>query len=216
MNNHTLKRIAIPIIVLILCTLLYLFGYFEIIIATIIIIIASAIEYKKELFASLGFQRKKRNFINLFVIAPLVAGGLFILYAFIVVPGVTSITGQPINFSAFDEYQGNVSASLILLAFIWSSAAFGEEIVFRGYFMRQFTKFFGSSTLVLILNILLFGFIFGYIHSYQGLTGQIVTGIIGILLSFIFHLKKSDLWFNIAIHGFFDTIAVVYIYNGWY
>jgi len=52
-------------------------------------------------------------------------------------------------------------------------------------------------------------------HGYQGITGQIITGIIGLLLAIIFHLRKYDLWFNIAVHGFFYTIALIVIYNGW-
>ena len=88
----------------------------------------------------------------------------------------------------------------------------GTEILFRGYLMRQFTKFFGSSSISLILNIILLAVIFGWIHSYQGLSGQIVTGIIGAMLAAVFHLRKSDLWFNVAVHGFFDTIALALIY----
>jgi len=216
MKNSFLRTTLVPVLAIIICAILYLLDYFEIITATVLIIIASAIEYRKKLFASLGFQRKRLNAIHLLVLAPLVAIGLFILYVIILVPAATAITGEVIDLSDFDSYKGNLPASLILLAFIWTSAAFGEEIFFRGYLMRQFTKFFGSSKLSIILNIVLLGFLFGWIHSYQGITGQIVSGVTGVLLAIIFHLRKNDLWFNIAVHGFFDTIAVVIFYYGWY
>lgn len=184
-------------------------------IAALLLIIASAVEYKKELFSSLGFQRKNLNIKRLLIVAPLLGIVIFLFYGYVLMPGVTYLTGKPIDFSEFESYEGNLPASLSLLALIWASAAFGEEIVFRGYLMRQFTKFFGSSRISLVINILLFGFLFGWLHAYQGISGQILSGITGMLLAVIFHIRKSDLWFNIAVHGFIDTVALVYMYYGW-
>ncbi|WP_271785045.1 CPBP family intramembrane glutamic endopeptidase [Aquimarina algiphila] len=215
MNKNFLTTKLTPIIAIVLCYILYLSGYFQIIIATLILLIASAIEYKKELFSSLGFQRKGINIKNLLIVAPLLGIAIFLFYGYVMMPGVTYLTGQPIDFSEFEIYKGNLPATLSLLALIWVSAAFGEEIVFRGYLMRQFTKFFGSSKISLAINILLFGFIFGWIHAYQGISGQILSGITGMLLAVIFHIRKSDLWFNIAVHGFIDTVFLVYLYYGW-
>ena len=183
--------------------------------ATIVIILASYIEYGKNLFTSLGFQRNNLKPKNLLVMAPLASGGLFLLYYFILIPGVSYLTGQAIDFSDFDSLKGNLSAALSMLVLIWISAAFCEEIVSRGYFMQQFTKFFGNSKVSIILNILILSVIFGWLHNYQGITGQIITGILWMLLSSIFYFRKYDLWFNIAVHGFFDTIALIVLYNGW-
>ncbi|MDT0690348.1 type II CAAX endopeptidase family protein [Salegentibacter sp. F188] len=216
MNKAFLTTKVTPVIVLILCSLLYLSGYFQIIIAAFLVLIASAIEYRKDLFKSLGFQKKRMNLKDLLITAPLFSGGLFLIYSFVLVPGVTYLTGQEMDFSAFDSYNGSLSATLGLLILMWASAAFGEEIIFRGYLMRQFEKFFGNSKISLVLNIALLGVLFGFLHAYQGITGQIVTGIVGVLLAIIFYLRKYDLWFNIAVHGFFDTIALVFIYKGWY
>lgn len=215
MNKIISKATLIPIITIIICCLYYLSGYFQMIIAAILILIASALEYKKDLFRSLGFQRKKATIKNLLIKAPLLGALIFLFYYYIIVPSVTYVTGQPIDFSVFKIYVGNLPEALNLLALIWAAAAFGEEIVFRGYLMRQFTKFFGSSTISLVINILFFGFVFGWIHAYQGISGQIVSGITGMLLAVIFHLRKNDLWFNIIVHGFIDTVALIFIYNGW-
>ncbi len=214
MNKTFLTTKLTPVVVIILFSILYLTGYFQMMIAALIVLLASAIEYKKELFTSLGFQRKRIHVKSLLVIAPLFGITFFLVYYYIMVPGVTYLTGQPIDYSAFESYKGNLPAILSLLVYIWLSAAFGEEIVFRGYLMRQFTKFFGSSTISLVLNVLIFGLIFGWLHAYQGITGQIITGIIGMIMALIFHLRKNDLWFNIAVHGFFDTTALVFIYFG--
>lgn len=215
MNKTSLKTNLTPIITIIILCLLYASGHFKMITASLIIFVASAIEYKKGLFKSLGFQRKRLDIKSLLIIAPLLGATFFLFYYYIMVPSVTYITGQAIDFSVFEPFKGDLPATLSLLGFIWLSAAFGEEIVFRGYLMRQFTKFFGAGKISLVINILLFGFLFGWVHAYQGITGQIVAGITGMFLAVIFHVRKSDLWFNIALHGFIDTVAVVFMYYGW-
>lgn len=216
MNNTFLRTKLTPVITIILCSLLYLSGYFQMIIAALIMIVASAIEYKKGMFSSLGFQRKRIRVKSLLIVAPLLGIAIFLFYSYVMMPSVTYFTGQPIDLSVFKPFEGNLPAALSLLVYIWASAAFGEEIVFRGYLMRQFTKFFGSSKISLVINILLFGFLFGLTHAYQGISGQILSGLTGMLLAVIFHFRKSDLWFNIAVHGFIDTVALVYMYYGWF
>jgi membrane protease YdiL (CAAX protease family) len=214
MKKAFLTSILTPIITITICCILYLSGNFQMITGAIIILIASAIEYKKDLFKSLGFQRDKFNVKNLLIIAPLVGAAIFLFYSYVMLPSITYLTGQSIDLSVFDPYKGNLTACISLLGYIWTSAAFGEEIVFRGYLMRQFTKFFGSSTVSLVFNILLLGILFGYVHAYQGISGQLLSGITGMFLAIIFHFKKNDLWFNVAVHGFIDTVFVIYLYYG--
>ncbi len=218
MKKFTLRQIVIPLItVAIICVLWFgpmRIGYIENIIIAILIIIANYIEYKGKPFSALGFQGERFTFKNIFVLAPLIALGLFVFYVFALVPGITELTGAPIDYSSFEQLKGNLPACLTALLLVWASAGFGEEIIFRGYFMRQFVKFFGDSKVSIVLNILLFACFFGFMHSYQGITGQLVTGFVGALLALIFYLRKYDLWLIVAVHGFFDTIAIVCIYYG--
>jgi membrane protease YdiL (CAAX protease family) len=218
MNKISLRQTLIPLSTFaIICFLwfgpIYL-GFFTNIIASIVIIIANYTEYKGKAFSALGFQGEKFTLKNIFVLAPLVALGLFVFYVFAVVPGMTKLTGVPIDYSSFDQLEGNLQSCLIALLVVWATAGFGEEIIFRGYFMRQFLKFFGESKVSIVLNIVLLACFFGFMHSYQGITGQLVTGAIGALLALIFYLRKYDLWFIIAVHGFFDTFALICIYFG--
>ncbi len=218
MNKINLQQTLIPLITIAIICFLW-FGpihisYIENIIISILIIIANYIEYKGKPFLALGFQREKFTTKNIFVLAPLVALGLFVFYVFVLVPGITKLTGTPIDYSSFDQLKGNLPACLIALLIVWASAGFGEEIIFRGYFMRQFVKFFGESKVSMVLNIVLLACFFGFMHSYQGITGQLVTGVVGALLALIFYLRKYDLWFVVAVHGFFDTIALICVYFG--
>lgn len=206
----------LPIITFILLFILWKaplgLDYFEMIIAMLIVLLASYIEFKSEFLKQLGFKRSNFTVKNILILAPAIALLLFSAYYFILLPTVTSITQQPIDFSTFNTLKDNPILLIISFFFIWISAAFGEEIVWRGYFMKQFVKFFGDGKLSLFINILVFGILFGSLHSYQGITGQIVTGIIGMLLAFIFYKTKYNLWLNVAIHGFFDTIALFLLY----
>jgi len=218
MNNLSLKQIAIPLITTAIICFLW-FGpiripYIVNIIIALLIIVVNYIEYQGKPFSALGFQREKFTFKNIFLLAPLVALGLFIFYVVVLVPGITKLTGDAIDYSAFDPLLGNLSASLVALVLVWATAGFGEEIIFRGYFMRQFVKFFGESKVSMVLNIALLSCFFGFMHSYQGITGQLVTGIVGAILAVLFFLRKYDLWFVIAVHGFFDTFAIICVYFG--
>jgi len=218
MKKITLRQTLIPLITLAIICFIWFgpiqIGMIENIVISILIIIANYIEYKGKLFSALGFQREKFTLKNIFVLAPLVALGLFAFYVFAVVPGMTKLTGVPIDYSSFKQLEGNLPSCLIALLVVWATAGFGEEIIFRGYFMRQFVKFFGDSKVGIILNIVLFACFFGFMHSYQGITGQLVAGFVGSLLALIFYLRKYDLWFIIAVHGFFDTFALICIYFG--
>ncbi|AUC75786.1 CPBP family intramembrane glutamic endopeptidase [Olleya sp. Bg11-27] len=218
MNKINLRQTLIPLITIAIIWFIW-FGpirinYIENVIIAIVIIIANYIEYKGKPFSALGFQRKKFTFKNILVLAPIVALGLFAFYVFVVVPGMTKLTGVPIDYSSFEQLKGNLPACLIALGVVWATAGFGEEIIFRGYFMRQFVKFFGESKVSIAINIILFGCFFGFMHSYQGITGQLVAGFVGALLALIFYLRKYDLWFIVAVHGFFDTFALICIYYG--
>lgn len=216
MNKTFLTTKLTPVIAIILCCILYASGYFQMIAAALILIIASAVEYKKNAFSSLGFRRKNIKAKNLLIIAPIVGTVIFLFYYYLLMPTVTYFTGEPIDFTVFEPYKGNLPETLNLFVRIWISAAFAEEIVFRGYLMRQFTKFFGSNTISLVINILLLGLIFGLTHTYQGISGIFLSGITGMVLAIIFHIRKSDLWFNIAVHGFIDMVFLIYLYYGWF
>jgi len=212
MNKDFFKSKVTPVIVVAICYSMYLLGYFQILFAVPIVLLASGIEYGRGIFKSLGFQRSRFKALDLLIVAPLAATGMVFLYVQVLVPGVTYITGQPMDYSLFEQLEGNLSAIIALLLFAAVSAGFGEEILFRGYLMRQFTKFFGNSPVGIVLNILIFGIIFGWIHMYQGIRCQIVTGICGMITATIFHFRKDDLWFAIAFHGFFDLIALSYYF----
>lgn len=186
----------------------------ENVIISVIIIIANDIEYKGKPFSALGLNREKFTAKNLLVLAPSAAFGLFVVYVFAIVPRIEMLTGVPIDYSSMSNLIGDLSTTIVWLFIVWATAAFGEEIIFRGYLMRQFVKFFGDSKISLAVNILIFASFFGYMHMQQGITGQIVAASTGALFPIIFYMRKYDLWFLIMIHSFFNTLGILSFYFG--
>lgn len=179
-----------------------------------LVIFVAYLDSGKKLFLSLGFQKKNRNWFNLAFLAPITGFAILLIYRFLLIPIVTKFTGVPIDISSFDPLRDNLPVLIVTLGFVWTSAAFGEEIIFRGYLMTRFSKVFGTSTSAIVANIVVFGIFFGTIHAYQGITGQILSGITGAMIATLFHLKKNDLWFCVVVHGAVDTFALTAVYLG--
>lgn len=218
MKNLTPRQIIFPLATLAIILFMY-FGplnrtVFENIIISIVIIVATYIEYKGKPFTPLGFQRAKFNAKNLLVFAPLTAFGLFVFYVIAIVPGIEMLTGVSIDYSSMAQVRGNLQTAISWLLIVWATAAFGEEIIFRGFLMRQFVKFFGDSKISLAINILIFCGFFGYMHMQQGITGQLVSASLGSIFCIIFYARKYDLWFMIMVHGFFNTLGILSFYFG--
>lgn len=180
----------------------------------LLVLLISGIQFKKSMFRALGFNKQRFNIKNLLLFAPVVALLLTQLHELVLAPLVTSITGSTLDLSYFQSLKGNLTGLLISLPLVWLSAAFAEEIVFRGFLMRQFSRVFGESKISLTINIIGFAILFGWFHGYQGLSGQILSGLVGALLASIFYWRKYDLWLCIFIHGFFDTLALISFYFG--
>ncbi len=218
MNKLTLKQIILPIVTVAIMCFMY-FGpitrtIFENIIISLLMIVANYFEFNKKPFAGLGFYREKFNAKNLLVLAPLTAFGIFVFYVAVLVPTIEWITGVPIVYSNMEQLKGNLPTAITWLLIVWVTAAFGEEIIFRGYLMRQFVKFFGDSKISLVINILILCSFFGYMHMQQGITGQLVAGCTGAMLSITFYLRKYDLWFMVVVHGTFNTLGILSFYFG--
>lgn len=218
MKKFALSQILLPVATLAIILFMY-FGpirrtIFENIILSLVIIVANYIEYKGKPFAAIGMYRKNFNAKSLLILAPLTAFGLFVFYVAALVPAIEMLTGIPIDISQLNHLKGDLPTTLIWLGVVWATAAFGEEIIFRGYLMRHFIKFFGASKISIAINILLICGFFGFMHMQQGITGQVVAASTGALLSIIFYKRNYDLWFIIMVHGCFNTLGILSFYFG--
>lgn len=117
--------------------------------------------------------------------------------------------------SRFGGVRGNLPNFIMWLGIIWVSAAFGEEMFFRGYLVTRLQEVLPSTRLATVMAVLIPALIFGYGHyDYQGIRGLVMTGMIGIAFGASYLLLKKSLWPIILVHGAMDSIAFTALYLG--
>jgi CAAX protease family protein len=109
---------------------------------------------------------------------------------------------------------GNVGMALLALLIVWTFAAFGEEIAYRGYLLARAADLGGGSALAQWGGMVLVSLLFGYGHYYKGPAGILDSGVAGLILGAAYLLSGRNLWASILAHGFIDTVGVTLAYLG--
>lgn len=116
------------------------------------------------------------------------------------------------NLSSLDDIRGDFGSYAILMVVVWVFAAFGEEVLFHGYYMRRFAKLFGDTKKAWLLSGVLIAIYFGISHGYQGLSGAIGVTIGSLFFAMLYFKNKNNLLLLVLIHGFYDSIWITLIY----
>ena len=136
---------------------------------------------------------------------------MFIVFTFLIDPILVNWFGD-YDLSSINDIRGDFLAYIILIAIVWVFAAFGEEILFRGYFMKSLAQFFGNNNKAWIFSALITSLYFGISHAYQGIIGIVSVFLWSFIISLIFNKNKNNLLLLVLIHGIYDTIGVTLIY----
>jgi hypothetical protein len=146
------------------------------------------------------------------------------LVAFGVVVALTTVVGPALGLhflakvpGEVGERWGDVAGSLphflLWLSLVWTAAAFGEEMFFRGYLITRLQQVFSGGWPGSVLAVVVPAVIFGYGHFYyQGWRGAVVTCGIGLAFGTMFLLFKRNLWPLILLHGVIDTLTFTAIF----
>jgi len=149
------------------------------------------------------------------------------LVAFALVVALTTVAGPAVGLDFLKEVPagvevrwGDVAGSLphylLWLAIVWTAAAFGEEMFFRGYLITRLHQVLPGTWPGHLLAVVIPALIFGYGHFYyQGWRGAVVTGAIGLAFGAMFLLFKRNLWPLILLHGIIDTLTFTAIFMRW-
>ncbi|MEO7724144.1 MAG: CPBP family intramembrane glutamic endopeptidase [Chthoniobacterales bacterium] len=105
--------------------------------------------------------------------------------------------------------------ALILLALVWTFAAFGEEMSYRGYLLTRATDIGSRSALSYWLAMIFVALLFGFGHFYKGPPGVADSTWSGLVLGSVYMLSGRNLWASILAHGLSDTVAVAFVFMGW-
>ena len=157
---------------------------------------------------SVGFQRPN-SWVTTIATALLAAVTLQLLSEFVIEP----LTGRP-DLSDFSALVGNLPASLQMLALVWTLAAFGEEMGYRGYILERAASLGGHSTGAYTVAVLVVSILFGLGHVYQGAAGIVGSAVSGLVFGMLFLASGRNLWLPILTHGLSDTLGLVLIYLG--
>jgi len=117
--------------------------------------------------------------------------------------------------SGFNEIAGHWTGTLRWLLIVWTFAAFGEEIGYRGYLVTRAADVGGRSKTAYWVGVLMVSVLFGYGHYYKGPSGIVDSGMAGLVLGTAYLLSGRNLWVCILAHGFIDTVGVVALFFGW-
>jgi uncharacterized protein len=149
------------------------------------------------------------------VLLALAAAALRILWGFLW-ESVSAHFWPPIKGpSGANEIAGHWLVALEWLGLIWTFAAFGEEISYRGYLLNRTAEIGNRSKSAYGIAVLLVSILFGYGHFYKGPTGIVDSGVAGLILGTVYLFSGRNLWASILTHGFIDTIGVIAAFLGW-
>lgn len=150
-------------------------------------------------------------------LAALATGGTFAIFA-----AGSGLTALGLKEPQVDEVISMATQSpghlaLWIVAVAWIGAGFGEEVIWRGFLMDRLSRLRGigsSVTLVIIVQ----GVIFGLAHFYQGWSGILLTGAVGLWLGWIYIKAGRNIWATVLAHAAVDTVMLCLGYaeaQGW-
>lgn len=164
-------------------------------------------------WADVGFRWPDHR-ISAIVLGALAGVALSLHELIVLEPAVRSFTGTSPDLSFFKELKGNLQATLFFIALSWVLAAFGEEMVWRGYAMTRVAEFLGDTRTAWALSLVFVNIGFGIAHDYQDLSGIVVTAVGGMAFAVLYLLAGRNLIVPIVAHGTSNTVDFLFMYHG--
>jgi hypothetical protein len=165
-------------------------------------------------WSAMGFKRPA-SWRGILLIALAAAALRILLGQFLVEPVTGLFLPKPTAPELANEITGNIKVALVALLVVWTFAAFGEEIAYRGYLLTRVADIGKRSVAAYWIGIVFVSILFGYGHYYKGASGVIDSGVAGLILGSAYMLAGRNLWVSIFAHGFIDTFGIIDAFFGW-
>jgi membrane protease YdiL (CAAX protease family) len=163
---------------------------------------------------TLGFRRPARLRSAAQWTAVLFLAGMF-LSPLVAAAISDALHFPPQRLDAFATLPGNLIFYLVLVIPIaWGTAAFGEELIFRGFVLRRLSDALGGSQGAEVGGVVIQAMLFGLAHAYLGPRGMLNAGALGLLSGFCYRFNGRNLWPLIVAHGLVDTVGLTVLYLG--
>jgi len=141
----------------------------------------------------------------------LITLAFFIGFSVVIDPILQHYFGN-FDLSSVEDIRGNLGGYIAIMIIMWVFAAFGEEFLFRGYYMKALAELLGSSNKSWLLSAIITSVYFGISHAYQGTVGMISVFLWSLIISLIFNKNRNNLLLLVLIHGSSDTIGLTLLY----
>jgi membrane protease YdiL (CAAX protease family) len=122
------------------------------------------------------------------------------------------LLGAPAVNPMFGDLAHNPRRAIFLVFYMLVGAAFGEELVFRGYMFERLGKLLGTSLFAQIAVVILSTALFGALHYRQGISGIENASIGGLFAAVVYLINRKRLWTVIVMHAAFDLSSLALIY----
>lgn len=182
--------------------------YVNLLLAFLVVMVVALSKYDKDL-SRLFFNDK--SILDILLKSFLYASSLVLLSYYVLIPVIESLTNEQVNYEVFEPIKGNFNILITYLGIGWLIGGVLEEFIFRGYLLQTIENILPKK-IGLLVGVLLSSIIFGWLHDYQGISGQLLTGIAGALLGLIYIFNNKNVWLNILTHGFMNTICMIFLY----
>lgn len=165
-------------------------------------------------WSAMGFKRPP-SWGRIVLIALGAAALRIILGAAVIEPLAAHFWPPIVDPAGADAIAGNIGTALVWLLLVWTWAAFGEEVGYRGYLLTRAADLGGRTTAAYWIGVVVVAVLFGYGHYYKGPAGILDSGMAGLILGAAYMLSGRNLWTCILAHGFIDTFGVIAAFFGW-
>ena len=132
----------------------------------------------------------------------------------IVEPLARALGWRPLDLTVFANLRGDALALAKMILIAWTTAAIGEELLFRGFLLARLEQLLGNRRISIALAVVLQAALFGVAHAYLGPRGIASAALVGLIYGTWFMLRGRHLWPLIVAHGLTDTVSLFAIYAG--
>lgn len=174
------------------------------------------LRWQGQTLAVVGVRRPEMGWGRALLLGVAGAGVLLAMSAW-VYPWMRGPLGiPPQDQSGYAVVVGNHRMLAIFLGVSWTTAGFGEELIFRGFLMSGLARVLGAGRGAWIMALVVANVLFGFLHWKTGWGGVLDTGLTGAILGGIFLLARRSIWAAYVAHALTNTIGFLLIYLGHY
>ena len=147
--------------------------------------------------------------------------GVVLIYAavaagniFLILPLARELNWASLALERLGDLRGDRMVLLGMIGVAWTTAAFGEEMLFRGFLLSRIEGALGGGGVALTAAIVGQAVLFGVAHAYLGMRGAVTAAFVGLVFGVAYIAFGRNLWPLIVAHGVIDSASLIAIHLG--